>query len=35
MIFNGPITKFYKADDVNVVVAELQITKTRPTYSYK
>ena len=28
---NRPITKFYNDDDVNVIVAELQLTKTRPT----
>ena len=28
---NRPITKFYNDDDVNVIVAELRLTKTRPT----
>ena len=26
-----PITKFYNGDDVNVIAAELRLTKTRPT----
>ena len=29
-ILNRPITKFYNNDDVNVIVAELPLTKTRP-----
>ena len=29
--FNRPITKFYNGDDVNVIVAELRLTKTRST----
>ena len=28
---NRPITKFYNGDDVNVIAAELRLTKTRPT----
>ena len=28
---NRPITKFYNSDDVNVIAAELRLTKTRPT----
>ena len=28
---NRPITKFYNGDDVNVITAELRLTKTRPT----
>ena len=28
---NRPITKFYNDDDVNVIAAELRLTKTRPT----
>ena len=34
-IFNRPITKFYNSDDVNVIAAELRLTKTRPTSFYK
>ena len=30
-ILNRPITKFYNGDDVNVIEAELGLTKTRPT----
>ena len=30
-----PITKFYNGNDVNVIEAELQITKTRPNSFYK
>ena len=30
-----PITKFYNGDDVNVIAAELRLTKTRPTSFYK
>ena len=33
-ILNRPITKFYNDNGVNVVVAELWLTKTRPTYFY-
>ena len=28
-ILNGPVTKFYNGDDVNLVAAELRLTKTR------
>ena len=28
---NRPFTKFYDGDDAIVIVAELQLTKTRPT----
>ena len=28
---NRPITKFYNGNDVNVIAAELRLTKTRPT----
>ena len=28
---NRPIIKFYNSDDVNVIAAELRLTKTRPT----
>ena len=28
---NRPITKIYNGDDVNVITAELRLTKTRPT----
>ena len=34
-ILNRPITKFYNSDDVNVVAAELRLTKTRPASLYK
>ena len=34
-ILNRRITKFYNGDDVNVIPAESQLTKTRPTYFYK
>ena len=34
-ILNGPITKFYNSDDVNVIAAELRLTKTRPISFYK
>ena len=34
-ILNRPITKFYNGDDVNVIAAELRLTKTRPTSFYK
>ena len=33
--FNRPITKFYNRDDVNVIAAELRLTKTRPISFYK
>ena len=29
------ITKFYNGDDVNMIAAELHLTKTRPTSFYK
>ena len=32
---NRPITKFYKSDVVNVIGAELQLTKMRPNSFYK
>ena len=32
---NRPITKFYNGDYVNVIVAELRRTKTKPTSFYK
>ena len=32
---NRPITKFYNSDGVNVIAAELRLTKTRPTSLYK
>ena len=34
-ILNRPITKFYNSDDVNVIVAELRLTKERPTSFHK
>ena len=34
-ILNRPITKFYNSDDVNVIAAELRLTKMRPTSFYK
>ena len=34
-ILNRPITKFYNSSDVNVIAAELQLTKTRPTSLHK
>ena len=34
-ISNRPITKFYNVDYVNVIAAELRLTKTRPTSFYK
>ena len=34
-ILNRPITKFYNRDDVNVIAAELRLTKTRPISFYK
>ena len=34
-ILNGPITTFYNSDDVNVIAAELRLTKTTPTSLYK
>ena len=30
-----PITKFYNGDDVNMITAELRLTKTRSTSFYK
>ena len=30
-ILNRPIAKFYNSNDVNVIAAELRLTKTRPT----
>ena len=32
---NRPITKFYNGDDVNVIVAELRLIKTRLTSFHK
>ena len=32
-ILNRPITKFYNGDDVNVITADLGLTKTRPFYN--
>ena len=34
-ILNRPITKFYNGDGVNVIAAELRLTKTRPTSFYE
>ena len=34
-ILNRPITKFCNSDDVNVIAAELRLTKTRPASLYK
>ena len=34
-ILNRPITKFYNSDDVNVIAAELWLSKMRPTSFYK
>ena len=34
-ILNRPITKFYNSDDVNMIAAELRLTKTRPHSLYK
>ena len=34
-ILNRPINKFYNSAGVNVIVAELQLTKMRPTSFYK
>ena len=34
-ILNRPITKFYNSDGVNVIAAELRLTKTSPTSFYK
>ena len=34
-ILNRPITKFYNSHDVNVIAAELRLTKTRPASLYK
>ena len=33
-ILNRPITKFYNSDGMNVIVVELQLTKTRLTYFF-
>ena len=33
-ILNRPITKFYNGDDVNMIAAELRLTKTRPISFY-
>ena len=33
--FNRRNSKFYNNDDLNVIVAELRLTKTRPTSFYK
>ena len=33
-ILNRPITKFYNSDGINVIVVELQLTKTRLTYFF-
>ena len=33
-ILNRPITKFYNSDDVNVIAAELRLTRTRPISFY-
>ena len=32
---NRPITKLYNSDDVNAIVVELRLTKTRPTFYKK
>ena len=34
-ILNRPISKFYNSRDVNVIAAELRLSKTRPTSFYK
>ena len=34
-ILNRPITKFYNSDDVNVIAAELRLSKIRPASLYK
>ena len=34
-ILNRPVTKCYNGNDVNVTVAELSLTKTRPSPFYK
>ena len=33
-VLNRPITKFYNSDDVNVIMAELGLTKMRPFCNY-
>ena len=33
-ILNRPITKFYNSNGINVIVVELQLTKTRLTYFF-
>ena len=33
--YNRSITEFYNGNDDNVIAAELQLTKTRPTSFYK
>ena len=32
---NRPVTKFYNSNDVNVIAAEIQLTKMRPTFLYR
>ena len=32
---NRSVPKFYNSNDANVIVAELRLTKTRPTSFYK
>ena len=32
-VFNRPITEFYNSDDINVISAELRLTKTWPSSS--
>ena len=34
-ILNRPIAKFYNSDDVNMIAAELRLTKKRQTSFYK
>ena len=34
-ILNRPITEFYNGDDLNVIAAEIRLTKMRPTSFYK
>ena len=33
--FNRPSTKYYKGDNVNVIVTEVRLTKMRPTSFHK
>ena len=33
-ILNRAITKFYNGDDVNLIAAELRLTRARPTMAY-